>query len=201
MEKIRSCLLLSPLSRFKGVRPESFYITLREVSSQSPLTFSWWLHFQGLFLFSAWLAVYLMLPFSLFSSPYGPTIMYLVNLVFSKCFTAFWCNLSVGHWNPVSSRTERQDALVSGWLCWFPLSIWNPVWGPEAQARGACDPSRDGGKEDVMAVFASTLFSRETGIHTQECETCVPLQSSDLEEHAVYPYTCLWVTLAEEPLR
>ena len=142
-----------------------------------------------------------MLPFSLFSSPYGPTIMYLVNLVFSKCFTAFWCNLSVGHWNPVCSRTERQDALVSGRLCWFPLSIWNPVWGPEAQAWGACDPSREGGKEDVMAVFASSLFSRETGIHTQELETCVPLQSSDLEEHAIYPYPCLWVTLAEEPLR
>ena len=52
-----------------------------------------------------------------------------------------------------------------------------------------------------MAVFASSLFSRETGIHTQELETCVPLQSSDLEEHAIYPYPCLWVTLAEEPLR
>lgn len=110
MEKIRSCLLLSPLSRFEGVRPESCTLLCEKFQSRAPGQIFLMITFSGLFLFPARLAVYLMLPFSLFSFPYGPTIMYLVNLVFSKCFIAFWCNLSVGHWSPVSSRTERQDA-------------------------------------------------------------------------------------------
>ena len=51
-------------------------------------------------------------------------------LVFSKSFIAFWCNLSVGHWSDVSSRTEGQGVMVSGHLCRFPLGVRSPFWGP-----------------------------------------------------------------------
>ena len=67
-------------------------------------------------------------------------------LVFSKSFIAFWCNLSVGHWSDVSSRTEGQGVMVSGHLCWFPLGVRSPFWGPEVQAWEVCDPSSEGGR-------------------------------------------------------